>query len=74
MEDFDSTAAFVQGIAVINDHAERGVALIQEYNWSLTQDEEKLQFLLQVVSRHRSQFLDSKKKTVAAGVMARQEH
>ncbi|KAJ8416198.1 hypothetical protein AAFF_G00382200 [Aldrovandia affinis] len=31
-EDFRTAAAFVQGIAVINDHAERGVALIQEYN------------------------------------------
>ncbi|KAG0729146.1 hypothetical protein GWK47_030921 [Chionoecetes opilio] len=29
-EDFRTAAAFVQGIAVINDHAERGVALIQE--------------------------------------------
>jgi len=34
LEDFDSAAAFMQEIAVINDHAERGVALIQEYNRS----------------------------------------
>jgi len=74
LEDFQTVAALVQGIAVINDHAERGVALIQEYNRSLTQDEEQLQFLLQVVSRHRAQFPDSKKKTVAAGVTAQQEH
>jgi len=74
LEDFQTAAAFVQGIAIINDHAERGVALIQEYNRSLTQDEEQLQFLLQVVSRHHAQFPDSKKKTVAAGVMAQQEH
>ncbi|KAJ8411990.1 hypothetical protein AAFF_G00142570 [Aldrovandia affinis] len=69
-EDFRTAAAFVQGIAVINDHAERGVALIQEYNRKLTQDEEQLQFLLQVVSRHRAEFPDSRKKTVAAGVAA----
>jgi len=74
LEDFQTAAAFVQGIAVINDHAERGVALIQEYNRSLTKDEEQLQFLLQVVSCHRAQFPDSEKKTVAAGVTARQEH
>ena len=61
LEDFQTVAAFMQGIAVINDHAERGVALIQEYNRSLTQDEEQLQFLLQVVSHHRAQFPDSKK-------------
>ncbi|KAG0692562.1 hypothetical protein GWK47_027839 [Chionoecetes opilio] len=71
-EDFRTAAAFVQGIAVINDHAERGVALIQEYNRRLTQDEEQLQFLLQVVSRHRAEFPDSRKKTVAAGVEAHQ--
>jgi len=37
-------------------------------------DEEQLQFLLQVVSRHRVLFPDSKKKTVAAGVTAQQQH
>jgi len=72
-EDFRTAAAFVQGIAVINDNAERGVALIQEYNRMLTQDDEQLQFLLQVVSRHHTEFLDSRKKTVAAGVAAQQE-
>ena len=74
LEDFQTVAAFVQGIVVISDHAERGVPLIQESNRSLTKDEEQLQFLLQVVSHHRAQFPDSKKKTVAAGVTARQEH
>ncbi|QQP58282.1 Uncharacterized protein FKW44_003546 [Caligus rogercresseyi] len=34
LEDYQTAAAFVQRIAVINDHAERGVALIQEYNRS----------------------------------------
>ena len=73
-EDFQTAAACVEGIAVINDHAERGVALIQEYNRKLTQDEEQLQFLLQVVSRHRAEFPDSTKKTVATGLAAQQEH
>ncbi|KAG0717372.1 hypothetical protein GWK47_054586 [Chionoecetes opilio] len=72
-EDFRTAAAFVQGIAVINDHAERGVALIQEYNRRLTQNEEQLQFHLQVVSRHRAEFPDSRKKTVTAGVATHQE-
>ena len=74
LEDFDSAAAFMQGIAVINGHAERGVALIQEYNRRLTQDEEQLQFLLQVVCHHHAQFPDSKNKTVAAGVTAQKKH
>jgi hypothetical protein len=57
-EDFRTAAAYVQRIAVINDHVEQEVALIQEYNRRLTQDEEQLQFLLQVVSRHRAEFPD----------------
>jgi len=40
-------------LKVVNDTAERGVALIQEYNKTLTKDERDLQFLLQVVADHR---------------------
>jgi len=41
-------------LKVVNDTAERGVALIQEYNYkTLTKDERDLQFLLQVVADHR---------------------
>ena len=40
-------------LTVVNDTAERGVALIQEYNRMLTKDEDDLQFLLQVVDDHR---------------------
>jgi len=36
----------VQGIQVTNDTAERGVALIQEYNRLVTHDEDQLQFLM----------------------------
>jgi len=37
----------------VNDIAERGVALIQAYSGTLTQDEEQLQYLLQLVETHR---------------------
>ena len=53
----------VKGLAVVNDRAERGVALIQDFNKKLTKGEE-LQFLLQVVSDHRRQFPDCKKSTL----------
>ena len=49
---------------VVNDHAERGVALIQEFSGLLTRDEDQLQFLLQVVHEHRKAFPDSNKKTL----------
>ena len=45
-----------QSMRVVNDLAERGVALIQEFNSSLTRNEEQKQFLLQVVEDHRNKF------------------
>jgi len=37
---------------VVNDQAERGVALIEEFSVHLTKDEEQLQFLPQVIQEH----------------------
>ena len=63
-EDYLMAASAVAGIAVVNDHAKRGVALTKEYNQRLTHDEEQLQFLLQAVSRHWPEFPDSRKRTL----------
>ena len=43
-------------VKVVNDLAERGVALIQEFNASLTRNEEQKQYLMQVVEDHRRKF------------------
>jgi len=59
----DEEYQFVKRLAVVNDRAERGVALIQQFNKHLTK-REQLQFLLQVVIDHRRQFLDCKKSTL----------
>ncbi|KAG0724105.1 hypothetical protein GWK47_041316 [Chionoecetes opilio] len=64
-EGFQRSSQIVRNLAVVNDHAERGVALIQEFNGSLTKDEEQLQFLLQVVADHRKAFPDPRKRTLA---------
>lgn len=40
-------------LSVTNDRAERGVALMQEFNLALTTDEKQRQFLFQVVEQHR---------------------
>ena len=40
-------------LKVVNDCAERGVALIQSYNSVLTKDESQKQYLLLFVSSHR---------------------
>lgn len=63
-EDFQKAYNIVQGIKVTNDNAERGVALIQEYNRLLTHDEDQLQYLLQIVAGHRQRFPDSRKSTL----------
>ena len=41
---------------IVNDCAERGVALIQSYNAALTKDKAQKQYLLQLVSNHRREF------------------
>ena len=52
-------------LAVVNDRAERGVKLIQDYNALLTKDESQKQALLHVVVEHRKRFPNANKSTVA---------
>ncbi|GBO29693.1 hypothetical protein AVEN_110473-1 [Araneus ventricosus] len=53
-----------QNLRVVNDTAERGVKLMQDFNGLLTVDEEKKQFLLHSVEDHRKQYPDCKKATL----------
>ena len=46
--EYQRSQQLVQSVRVVNDLAERGVVLIQEFNSSLTRDEEQKQYLLQV--------------------------
>lgn len=62
--DFQEASSVIHSLKVVNDSAERGVALIQEYNGILTHDEEQLQFLMQVVEQHRHKFPDCSKRTL----------
>lgn len=61
---FKAAQQTVRCLAVVNDRAERGVALIQDFNKKLTKGEDQLQFLLQVVNDHRKRFPNSLKKTI----------
>ena len=65
-EAFREALCIINELAVVNDRAERGVALIQEFNKKLTSGKEQLQFLLQVVSDHRHKFPDCSKRTLMA--------
>ncbi|GBL92465.1 hypothetical protein AVEN_174739-1 [Araneus ventricosus] len=53
-----------QNLAIVNDTAERGVKLMQDFNGLLTADEEQKQFLLQCVKDHRIQYPDCRKATL----------
>ena len=64
-DDYATSLQIIQDMKVVNDHAEWGVALVQEFSGQLTRDEVQLQFLLQVVEEHRRAFPDSSKQTVA---------
>ena len=48
-------------LTVTNDRAEKGVALIEEFNHVLTHSKEKAHYLLQVVSEHLKKFHKCKK-------------
>jgi len=55
--------AVVKTLKVVNDVAERGVALIDSYNRLQTKQK---QYLLRVVSDHRKRYPDFRKATLAA--------
>ena len=51
-ESYMIAAEFAKNLVCVNDCAERGVALIQTFNASITKDEAQKQYLLQVVEKH----------------------
>ncbi|KAF0302484.1 Uridine-cytidine kinase 2-B [Amphibalanus amphitrite] len=61
---FDHPAGKANGITVVNNFAERGVALMEAYNLTLTKDEDQRQYILQVVEAHRGRFPNASKGTV----------
>jgi hypothetical protein len=69
--DYTQALRQVAALKVVNDPAERGVALMQTFNSSLSNQEEQKQFILQVVERHRKEFPNSKKATLTQKVTTR---
>ena len=51
-------------LKVVNDAAKRGVALIENFNSALTNQEKQKQYLLQIVKNHRQKFPKPKKTTL----------
>jgi len=61
-ETIEMTTRIISSLALINDHAERGIAPINDATQSgRFRDEEKLQYALQVIEQNRSSFPDAKK-------------
>lgn len=54
----------LQTIVVVNDVAERGVKLIQDYNNILTKDEAEKQFILQIVAGDRKKYPTATKSSL----------
>lgn len=64
--DFEAARKIVHSIRVVNDIAERGVALMEEYNKLITTDEEQKQYLLLLVKEYRKRYPDTKKSTLVS--------
>jgi len=54
----------INSLKIVNDTAERAVKLMEEYNSTLTLDEEQKQFILKCVQEHRKIYPDCKKSTL----------
>lgn len=63
-EHFQRGLEILRRIVVVNDTAERGVKLIQEYQNLLTKNEKEKQYILQIVAEHRKRYPDATKTSL----------
>jgi hypothetical protein len=64
MVEYKRARAKVNGLKVINDCAERAIALMTQYNDSLAKDEEKKRKILQVVENNRKRVKSTSKNAL----------
>ena len=62
---FSSMQEAAKQLKVVNDASERAIALIQNFNASLTKDEDQKQYLLRIVANHRRSLPDPSKGALA---------
>ena len=55
-QSYKTACKSVKNLPFVNDCAERGVVLMQNFNATITNNEEEKQFVLQVVEKHRRAF------------------
>jgi len=63
---FQQAQSIVCSLTVISDAAERSIALMSQFNQSITKNEAEMQTLLQVVADHRRWLPDIHKSTLKA--------
>lgn len=66
LQEYRQSKSQIEKLQVINDCAERGVALIQSYCGRITKNEDQLQYLLQVIADHRLHFKNPNRSTIQA--------
>ena len=64
-ESFVKGLELVNKLKVVNDSAERGVKLMEEYNKLFTKNEQQKQYVLQIVSDYRRKFPGYKKESLS---------
>lgn len=67
-EVFNDILQIVKNLTVVNDPAERAVALITNFNNAITTDEDQKQYLLQNVEFCRQNMPDRNKRTIVAAI------
>lgn len=60
---FIENLEYFNKLQIVNDVAERGVAIMEQYNRCLTKDEDQLQYILQVVTEHRKRYPNCNKSS-----------
>jgi len=65
-ESFQEAKRIVQSLKVVNDSAERAIALASDFNSSFTRREDEKQILYQVVEEHRKRYPKANKSTFLA--------
>lgn len=63
-EDYQQALKIVEKIHVINDTAERGVKMMEDYNKILCRNEEEKQYLIQVVTDYRKKYPNFQKSNL----------
>lgn len=63
-DDYKTCKELAHSKRVVNDIAERGVVLMEEYNKLHTIDEEQKQYLLLLVIKYSNKYFDARKSTL----------